>query len=67
MPARIVIEKLLAEYQQKGITELNKTTKELLQSSNFTDLGNSSEIYQLFDNPQQLNQAIQDIRTSLYQ
>ena len=65
--ARIVIEKLLTEYQQKGITELNKTTKELLQSSNFTDLGNSSEIYQLFDNPQQLNQAIQDIRTSLYQ
>ena len=64
--ARIVIEKLLAEYQQKGIAEFNKTPKELLQSANFTDLGNSSEIYQRFDNPQQLNQAIQEIKTSLY-
>jgi len=65
--ARIVIEKLLAEYQQKGMEELNKPPKELLQSANFTDLGNSREIYQRFDNPQQLNQAIQDIKTSLYQ
>ena len=65
--ARIVIEKLLTEYQQKGMTELNKTPKELLQSANFTDLGNSREIYQRFDNPQQLIQAIQDIKTSLYQ
>lgn len=65
--ARIVIEKLLAEYQQKGMTELNKTPKELLQSANFTDLGNSREIYQRFGNPRQLIQAIQDIKTSLYQ
>ncbi|MFI3120336.1 MAG: DEAD/DEAH box helicase family protein [Methylococcaceae bacterium] len=64
--ARVVIEKLLEEYQQKGLTELNKTTPELLKAETFQELGNSREIYQHFDNPQQLTQAIQDIKTSLY-
>lgn len=64
--ARVVIEKLLQEYQQKGMTELNKTTPELLKAETFKELGNSREIYQHFDNPQQLTQAIQDIKTSLY-
>ena len=64
--ARVVIEKLLDEYQQKGLTELNKTTPELLKAETFQELGNSREIYQHFDNPQQLTQAIQDIKTSLY-
>ncbi len=64
--ARVVIEKLLEEYQQKGMTELNKTTPELLKADIFKELGNSREIYQHFDNPQQLTQAIQDIKTSLY-
>lgn len=64
--ARVVIEKLLDEYQQKGLAELNKATPELLKAETFKELGNSREIYQHFDNPQQLTQAIQDIKTSLY-
>ena len=64
--ARIVIEKLLEEYQQKGILELSKSPTEILKSKTFEELGERSAIYQRFENPQQIPLVIQEIRTSLY-